>query len=201
VLTGQRAQFASRFTGPQRSPSSHLWDWWVRSTPAQRQAGRLWYPSAYECAERIAAVAPSGIGPIRAAAVLSALSPGTRWSIAERMAMEVAQARRPADIDHAVRAAYPRQREKVKRILAGTDPRAVLTGPKERTFWEAICGDHEAVVVDRWSARATGYNPERLTPTRWSEIADAHTNVAAWVHEAPRNFQAIVWTTIRGSAT
>jgi hypothetical protein len=116
------------------------------------------------------------------------------------MALEAAR-RSQGPLNHVVRAvagAYPRQRNKALDILVGGSwPGDVLTGPKERAFWLAIIGDANAVVIDRWAARAAGFDPERITPPRWNEMADAYRNVAAWVHETPRNFQAIVWTTIR----
>lgn len=176
-------------------------------------AGRTWYAEASAEARRLAREAPRGVGIVGAAAVIAALSPRTQWGQNLQGAREAvrAAARIRGDslfgdafgIEGAVTAAAKPYAlgdsiRKAARILAGEKPDHVLGGPKVRGFWRAICGDPESVTIDLWAAKAAGFDPDRLTPKRLWIIDAAYRRAAAWAGETPRDFQAIVWLSIRG---
>lgn len=103
-----------------------------------RTAGREWYAAAHRIAADLDPASPG-----RAAAVIAVLSPQLSW-------------RRNVEAAHAVYGGHsPRclksNSGKAFRILAGEDPRDVVSGPKVRAFWLAIADptDRHAVVIDR----------------------------------------------------
>jgi hypothetical protein len=178
-----------------------------------RRDGRRWYPDAAVIAREIAATAPHGIGPVRAAAVIAALSPRVRWAenVALARAACMAAGRSAGDpifgdlaidgaVAHALRGTLSLSADRARRILCGERPGDVLGGRKVLAFWRAICGDRDAVTVDVWAALAAGYDPDRLTDRRHRIITAAYRAAARRVGEDPRDFQAIVWLTIRSGA-
>jgi hypothetical protein len=107
-----------------------------QASPEQVRDGLDWYSNAHDIA-----CALDGDSPARAAGVLAALSPKTRWE------QNVALARRAFDayaelgpehdgayasgtLGHSCRSA--------DRVLRGEDPMAVLLGPKVRAFCTLI---------------------------------------------------------------
>lgn len=189
---------------------------WEAASDADRSAGRAWYARAESAAADMAAAAPAGIGPWRAAAVLAALSPRTQWVqnvTGARLACEAAGRMaadplfsEPDDIAAAVTAAAApyalgESVRKAARILTGEHPAAVLGGPKVRAFFANITGDHDAVTIDVWAARVAfgGYAPVPAGRL-YDRLADAYRAVAAEVGESPRDVQAATWIAIRGAA-
>ncbi len=72
-----------------------------------------------------------------------------------------------------------------------------LNGPKINAFYEALKGDKNAVVVDRWMARAYGF--KSVTSSNYDRIErgirlEAHAN-----EMEPSDFQAWKWASIRGA--
>ena len=74
-----------------------------------------------------------------------------------------------------------------------------LTGPKVRAFYAALLGDKNAVVVDRWMARAYGF--DKVTSANYPKIEALIRQDAKTQKQAPSDFQAILWAKIKtGSA-
>lgn len=99
-------------------------------------------------------------------------------------------------------AGLPANRAKAWRIANGADPALVLGGPKVRAFFANITGDHDAVTVDVWAARAAEGrdNPNGPTGGRYAAIADAYRLAAASRGVSPRECQAAIWVHVRGAA-
>lgn len=175
------------------------------------QAGRAWYPDAWDTCVNIAdRASPLGVGPTRIAGVVAALSPRTRWKENVTMAREASIAAwerqglpgaAPA-IRRATSQAFPTRREKVVEILVHLKhPGDMTLGPKCDAFWRAIANDEDAVMVDSWVAKGVGIDPARLTPRVIQTIQKAYRLAADAVNESPRDLQAILWVNIRGSAS
>lgn len=87
------------------------------------------------------------------------------------------------------------------RALHGED----LSGPKVRSFNQALNGDPNSVTLDTWMAKALGIENESLLgkQDKYDLIADALREVASMTKAAngqpptPRDFQAAVWTGIK----
>jgi hypothetical protein len=184
---------------------------------ATRAAGAAWYDGARLEAERIAALAPAGVGPVRAAGVIAALSPRTRWAENLQAAEEsagaaarVAGAERalwgPLAIEGAVFGAtgwygLDDPRRKAAAILEGRAPLDVLGGPKVRAFFRNICGDRRAVTIDVWAARAAaGRWHNSISPYLYRRLERAYVDAADRRGVDPRALQAAVWIDIRGGA-
>ncbi len=72
-----------------------------------------------------------------------------------------------------------------------------LNGPKIGAFYEALRGDKNAVVVDRWMARAYGF--KSVTPGNYDKIERSIRLEAAANSMKPSDFQAWKWANIRGA--
>jgi len=83
----------------------------------------------------------------------------------------------------------------VKGALGARYPSRFVRGPKISAFYRALMGDPEAVVLDRWAARAAGWESDKhQIPVRVQrEMEAAYREAAAACNERVRNFQAIVW--------
>lgn len=153
--------------------------------------GREWYSHAERMVAELAA--HYGLARSTVAGVVAALSPQRRWR--ENVAQaETLLERRP------VRNAYQANVLKAEAIADGADPLEVLGGPKVRAFFANLIGGREVVTVDVWAQRAaTGRDLEAPKWGRYRRIARAYREVAARVGEHPRDFQAIIWLTLRPS--
>lgn len=179
-----------------------------RATADQRSYGADWYGQAHAAAAAIAAEHPDCTLE-NAAGAIAALSPRIHW------AQNVADAERLAhwyfaddEADgyvplYALRlSAYSAQQHKAVDCLAdGMDPLDVLRGPKESAFYRNIVGDTDAVTVDVWIARAASRGQLHAPGTRsnYADMAAGLRRAARTVGVTPRDFQAAVWVTIRGS--
>ena len=72
-----------------------------------------------------------------------------------------------------------------------------LNGKKITAFYRALKGDKNAVVVDRWIARAYGF--KKVTPKNYDRIERNVRHEAAANEMAPSDFQAWKWASIRGA--
>jgi hypothetical protein len=189
---------------------------WQDCPAATRAQGADWYPAAERIARAIAAEGPPGIGPARAAAVIAALSPRTRWAdnlAYARAALRAAQRAYGSFLgDLALEGLVWTEtepygltdgRRKAIRILAGERPLDVLGGPKTRAFFRNITGDTRAVTVDVWAARAAcgRWQPTPPNGRRYERIARAYQAAADRLGLEPRTLQAAVWIHVRGSHT
>jgi hypothetical protein len=134
--------------------------------------------------------------------VIAALSPRVQWSTNLSAAAAIIGAAQRKESEPIV-AGLPDNRAKAWRIANGEDPSLVLSGPKVTAFFANITGDHNAVTVDVWAARAAEGESNKNAPTgkRYERIADAYREAAAAARNvSPRTMQAAVWTHIRGAA-
>jgi hypothetical protein len=167
------------------------------ATDEQRQEGIDWYRNAHGAA---ASLDPGD--PARAAGVIAALSPRVAWARnLELAAHAYQQGRAWGTLGRSCRAADA--------ILAGADPRMVLTGPKVRAFFTLINDpdDAETVCVDRHAIDvAVGMRLDELDRSAWyrldrSELyerfAGCYRRAAARLGVLPGQVQAVTWVSWR----
>lgn len=174
---------------------------------AQKRVGAAWYPQAYHDAALLDPVNPS-----RAVGVIAALSPQTGWkrnlayaSQVVKWADELSEGDRlHRRVDSAPRVHFAIQMAKAISIAAyNVSPLEVLHGPKERAFYGAIMGHPDAVVIDRWAARAadpdrfTGGKNETVTPAQYRKLALAYMAAAHKLNRPVRDVQGTVWFATR----
>ena len=170
---------------------------YARADEAIRAAGRDWYPAARREVRELCARAPDGIGPVRVAAIVAALSPRAQWAVNLRWAGAILDAAREGLPCPAVSLTHCRA--KAWRIAHGASPARELRGPKVRAFWRNLSGDESAVTVDTWAARAAGAEPDKLDRAgRYEAIAHAYRSAALSLGELPSALQAITWLEVRG---
>lgn len=175
---------------------SLLLDTYARATIEQAVRGRLWYADYLRECRSIAR--DSGVPLRRVVAVAAITSPEARVSTNlawTRLACatwgSVAVGRYP----NVMRARYaPILRGEVRPIDG-------VGGDKVASFYRAILGDTDSVVLDRWALRAIGHARDTCTPKQYREYAAEYRHVARSVHESPAHFQAIVWIVLRDAAT
>lgn len=153
-------------------------------------AGRSWYKNARATIRALAT--KYGVGEGCAAGVMAATSPRVHWkrNIALTELFLAGTYRHGCFKDNA---------DKARRIVAGERPLAVLRGPKVRAFYRALMGQLQHVVVDVWMQRAVRYL-DKVTEAIYNLIARATTLAAERIGIPPAEFQAVVWTAIRGRA-
>lgn len=163
-------------------------------------AGVRWYPLAHATCEAISR--QYGVPVDTVARVVAVLSPNMSWKgniTCTRKVLDGWTAGVPAS---EVKAGLRTNVRKAFEILNG-NPDA-LTGPKVTNFYRNIMGETGIVTVDSWAMRAATGRPHTArdvpTATERAAITLAYTRAAARRGVCPRDFQAIVWTVIRGSA-
>lgn len=76
-------------------------------------------------------------------------------------------------------------------------PSRFVRGPKVSAFYRALMGDTSSLVIDRWAARAAGFDVSSTKHTipvrKQREIDEAYRQAAEACKERVRDFQAIVW--------
>lgn len=195
--TARRARYAANH----RHAVERLLRIYDATSPAERAEGRAWYPEAGAVAARLARP-EAGIGILRAAAIIAALSPQVRWrqnvAGAARLIDQCANGQAPRDLP-----GFPANHAKALKIAEGAEPETWFGGeaPKVRAFYAAITGDLTAVVLDVWAMRAaTGvYAPPPPRGQRYRATAAWYRTAAKRVNETPRDFQAIIWNATRGA--
>jgi len=167
-----------------------------------------WYQESRRVAQALAG--EYGVSLSTVAGVIAALSPRVHWADNVKGAETVLH-----------RAAYPdvfgpggeleglgrgvpgfgANIAKAERIAAGEAPLRVLGGDKVRAFYRAIMGDSDAAVVDMWMLRAIGEPAHaKLTTRQYAAVAEALRAAAREAGIDTADFQAVVWTYVRGSA-
>jgi len=173
----------------------------ARANAKQWADGRAWYADAYAEAEAIGHA--SGVGTVRAAAIIAALSPRNRWTRNLADALNVAMARGAAD--HDACGTFMQNVYKARMIACDWESNpwdSILRGPKVRAFVANVSGtDPSAVTVDVWAVRAVtdGQRHAPRNDADYAAIAEAYRIVAAEYGERPCDLQAVAWLVARES--
>lgn len=204
----------AKYAAEHRHARDRLLAVYAGATDAEVAEGRAWYDTAREIAANLASPA-DGIDTERAAAIIAVLSPQVRWKENVESARLVIGAtlagrvRMPPGVR-----AYPSNVRKAQAIVRGAEiglgPGDGLGGeaPKVRNFWRAIVGDSDAVTLDVWAMRAALVRRDIASYT-WAKVPTPkrafYPRAVGWYRDAaercgetPRDFQAIIWTAIRG---
>lgn len=151
--------------------------------------GERWYRESRRYARQLAREHGGGVG--RAAGIIAALSPQVQWSRNKVMAADVmATGTATGQTDANLTKAW--------RIWGGERPLQVLGGPKVRAFYRAMMGDEEAAVIDTWMLQAIGWPQRGLSARQYERCAAALAEAASYTHLTTAQFQAVVWTHVRG---
>lgn len=162
----------------------------AHESTAQLEGG-TWYRKSRKAARTIAA--DTGCTLSQAAGVLAAISPRMTWKANKRLAAIICAGGEVSGV-------FGANLAKARRIMNGEKPLSVLGGDKVRAFYRAIMGDEDAVVLDVWMLRAAQWQKKSLTHREYEEVANALREAARAANVNPADFQAIVWTQIRGGA-
>lgn len=161
---------------------------------AQKIEAKGWYYEANRLARLMGTL--YGVSVNVAAAVISAVSPKTRWA----HNVECAHAILSRRIDIAKRYAFGRNIDLAIAIRDGDILPEELTGPKRRAFYDNICCPYtsDMVTVDSWMHR---FVPEwrKLTAHRYNIISEAVKIAAVREHCRPHELQSMAWVAMRGS--
>lgn len=160
------------------------------ATETVRRVGRDWYRNARMLAWDMATEAGASLRT--AAGVIAALSPRLQWTANVCAARAMLLGKNPAGV-------FKASKTKARRIIAGEAPEVVLSGPKVRAFYEALCGNESAAVVDVWIARAVGLD-KAPTDEQYRRIALALRLASIETGERVAPLQAIAWMQVRGRA-
>lgn len=173
-----------------RSMARRLVKLYRAASETVRRVGRDWYRNARRTAWGLATEA--GVTLRTAAGVIAALSPRLQWRTNVRAARAMLLGENPSGVFKASKA-------KARRIIAGESPDEVLSGPKVRAFFDALCGNESAAVVDVWIARAVGLD-RAPTNDEYGRIALALRLASIETGERVAPLQAIAWVQVRGRA-
>lgn len=138
------------------------------------------------------------------AGVVAAMSPAMTWQAKSGAYVNLDAADRVVErwqtgsrvtagigLGHSVRTGFA--------ILDGADPDTVL-GPKTRSFYHNLRGDHDYVTIDRWALRAAGHTRDSVSPSQYDRWANLYRSAAAIANVPPALMQAVVWEQIRKEA-
>jgi hypothetical protein len=162
---------------------------WDSLTAEQNSKGHAWYPVAHDLAVMV------GNGDARkGAGIIAALSANKRWSENQRLAMDAANGNVHGHVGNAL--------DKVRAIMAGTDPTDVLPMDKKTgNFFRNILdpSDPNAVTVDRHAHdiavnEVYGDRDRGLSAnSRYATIRNAYIEAARRIGETPSTVQAGTW--------
>lgn len=160
-----------------------------RTTPPIRRRGRSWYPEALRLCQAMADT--HGYLLSQVVAVLAITSADAQLSSNLRWTEEILRGEREGG-------RYPNvQSPKIRAALQSPRPGRFVTGAKCRPFYEAIMGNTDALVVDRWAALAVGHQGKYMPRSFRQEIEHGYRSAAAACGETVRAFQAMVWIAVR----
>lgn len=163
------------------------------ATPSDVEAGARWYDEAGELAATLGAT--SGVGRLKAAAVISHLSPRTPWSrnIAGAVALLTY-----GDVDGMGCIGTNVDRARAALTMDVDDLELSFGGPKTRRFFLNIAGDREAVTVDVWAARVAGVDEMTLSRVGvYDALEHAYRLAARRRGVDPATMQATTWIVVR----
>jgi hypothetical protein len=163
-----------------------------------REAGARWYDDAYRELTRYCSEYPLSMRQV--AAITAVLSPSLSWEFNLRAVATVLAGGKPTG--------YGANVEKARRVLAGEDPNAVVSGDKVRAFYENLLDWRIAptAVVDRHMIRAwLALHDQRggftCGPGMMKKAAADIAAAAKQVGLPFPQFQAIVWMQTRPDTT
>lgn len=182
----------------QRATVDRIVATYSRATPADIEAGARWYADGQILAVGLSERA--GVSVETAAAVISHLSPRTRWG------RNVAAA--TALLTTGDTKGTGAMRENVRRArsaLTSSDPLSTLKGPKTRRFALNILGDRNAVTIDIWAVKAAlGPQSDAVRVSeqlhragRYEALEHAYRVAAARLGVDPTTAQATAWIVAR----
>jgi hypothetical protein len=155
-----------------------------------RTAGIEWYAIAH--ADCVAFAREYNLDIVTAVGIVAALSPNMRWDRNIKAARAI--------LENSTCAAYPANRDKARRILAGESPLDVLGGLKVRAFYGNIlsAGNDSAVTIDGHAFNAAyGLSQPvklaKVTPREFARLTRAYRVAARIVGIPAPAMQAIVW--------
>lgn len=166
------------------------------STQELREAGKLWYKSAYDECVDIALNSPYTINQVTAA--VAQLSPRQHWSKNIEYARQVIETGDAPCLKRSVNMA--------KLALASDNPIETFspTALKTRSFYYNLMQDYSHVTVDTWAARIAMDMPdaEKILGRKnmYHAISHAYKLSARDYELSPAETQAVAWCTLRGSA-
>ena len=178
---------------------------WIESaTPSQRQSGLNWYNEAQEWAKYLAET--FGLDPYKTAAVISSLSPKSKWARNKVDAFNVCQAWKGGKTaDDVTVCTYGANKRKAFAILDG-EAEITAKSPKTHAF-AANVGLLAAdfVTVDVWHIRACLCSPregvkdsvESCTPAQYRRLEAITLKLARKYGLKGYEVQAIIWVTIK----
>lgn len=162
---------------------------WHDATPDDKARGRAWYPVAHDLADVI------GNGDARkGAGLIAALSPQCGWSRNVKLAEDASN----GDVHGSTGDTL----DKVRAILADTDPSDVLPGDKKTGhFYRNILDptDPDPVTIDRHAhdvaiGETYGNRDRGLgNATRYATLAHAYREASRRLGELPNVVQAVTW--------
>lgn len=177
--------------------TERLIECYLQASPSVRRRGRSWYPQARRLCLYMANEHDRPLSQV--AAVLAITSIDAQIVTNVRWTDEVLRGERKAG-------RYPtKQAPRIELALSTRYPGRFVNGPKCSAFYRAIMGDTNALVLDRWAARAAGYDQSHkrrdLNKTVRRELEAAYREAARICGETVRAFQAIVWIVARESTS
>lgn len=137
----------------------------------------------------------TGLAVSVVAGVVAATSPRTKWALNLRIAGEICRRHAAGDASKPTACMGTNHRAAL-RVLDGGEP----SGNKVHAFWRAILGDRLAVVLDAWMIDALGLPPRLDRRGRYDRFATLWEQCCLAAGLWPRDAQADVWITRRGSA-
>lgn len=156
---------------------------------SEHDAAAGWYRESRRFARKLTREHGGGLG--RAAGIIAALSPQVQWHQNKAMACDMLADGWAVGQTHA-------NLLKAWRIREGERPLKVLGGPKVRSFYRAMMGDEDAAVIDTWMLQAIGWESRWLSPRQYERCAAALREAAQHAGLPTAQFQAVVWTQVRG---
>lgn len=171
---------------------------YVKADDNVKHAGRNWYLRARTVAEYLSE--RYGYSLEQCAYTIAVLSPNISWKQNVNAAENAMRHHTAGDPVHSWQVAgYGENVHKAHAILSGD--LSALKGPKVTEFARGILGDPGACTVDVWMQRSVAMDEGRApNKTEHRAIRRALDSAAVKCGETVRDFQAIVWTQVRGSA-
>jgi hypothetical protein len=158
--------------------------------------GTSWYPLAWDLCKRIAK--QHDVRPKRVAAVMAVTSPRARWSANVAATVGIIGDHN-AGKGFGTYGVLRANETKAIRIMTSRYYSNIITGPKVSVFYDALCGDEDAVTVDSIMSQAAGYGSD-VSPRIREEVTTACWQIADVFGISPRDAQASVWCAYRRSA-